>query len=238
MRDCCAIAQPSPLPHHKLWHPPNVTTRRICAGEIFFARACAIEAQLTTRCDRAPATRRRTMDVRAKNISPLRTSTVAHRDGTAPAVRRRIIDLWAKNISPLRNPQISTIVRAPFVAHCDRTAPAVRHRIIDLRAKNISPLRHPQISTMVRAPFVAHRDHARLLPSHHVFTGEKYFAPTSSANINRCPRQCPSCIANVGAKYFSPGLWPKVPHQSGASSRRDCDGVICRRAIPWQRRHG
>jgi len=71
------FTQPSPFPHHKSWRTPNLTTRRICTGEKYFARARAIDAQSPTRFDRAPATRRRTTDVRAKNISPLRAPTIS-----------------------------------------------------------------------------------------------------------------------------------------------------------------
>ena len=58
---------------------PNVTTHRIRRGEKYFARPCAIDAPSPPRYDRAPAMRRRTMDVRAKYFSP----------GLAPSVRNR-----------------------------------------------------------------------------------------------------------------------------------------------------
>ena len=58
---------------------PNVTTHRSCRGEKYFARPCAIDAPSPPRYDRAPAMRRRTMNVRAKNISPLRVPTLSIR---------------------------------------------------------------------------------------------------------------------------------------------------------------
>ena len=58
---------------------PNVTTHRICRGEKYFARPCAIDAPSPPRYDRAPAMRRRTMDVRAKYFSPLRAPTISIR---------------------------------------------------------------------------------------------------------------------------------------------------------------
>ena len=125
----CAIYVHSPnhqkWPHHKSWRIPDVTTHRMCRGEIFFARPCAFDAPSTTRCDRAPAMRRRTMDVRAKNISPLRVPTMSilppikHERTTnrgARPIRPYTTVVRAKNISPLRVPLMSD--RPPFARAC------------------------------------------------------------------------------------------------------------------------
>ncbi len=112
----CAINPPSP--NHqtstcpKSWRTPNLTTRRMCTGEIFFAPTRAIDAQLTTRFDRAPATRRRTTDVRAKNISPVRAPLMRHRptmnhrhtiNRGARRIKQRNAFVGAKYFSPVRD---------------------------------------------------------------------------------------------------------------------------------------
>ena len=109
------------LPHHKSWCTANLTTRRICRGEIFFAPACAIDAQspnhqpsnIAAPQIAAPATRRRTMDVRAKYFSPVRAPSIHHHptinhrhtiNRGARRIKQRNAFVRAKNISPLRAP--------------------------------------------------------------------------------------------------------------------------------------
>ena len=79
----CAINPPSP--NHqtstcpKSWCAPNSPPHHGCTGEKFFAPTYAIDAQSPTRCDRAPAVRRRTTDVRAEYFSPGRARLTRHR---------------------------------------------------------------------------------------------------------------------------------------------------------------
>ena len=58
---------------------PNVTTHRMCRGEIFFARARAVDAQSPTHCGGARATRRRNTDVGGKYFSPARARLMRNR---------------------------------------------------------------------------------------------------------------------------------------------------------------
>jgi len=95
-------------PNRGTRHPPP---HHGCTGEKYFAPTCAIDAQSPARYDRAPAVRRRTTDVRARNISPLRAPTISirptikHRHtpnrGARP-IRRRTMDVQAKYFSPAR----------------------------------------------------------------------------------------------------------------------------------------
>ncbi len=146
-----AINPPSPnhqpSPHHKSWRAPNVTTRRMCRGEIYFAPTCAVDAQSPTRCDRVAATRRRTTDVRAKNISPV----------LAPMMRNRphIVVARPPN-SPPHHGCTGEIffararaVDAPSPTRFDRVA-ATHRRTMDVGAEYFSP---------VRARLTRHRSH-------------------------------------------------------------------------------
>ena len=72
-------------PRHESWCAPDSPPHHGCRGKTFFARPCAFDAPSTTRCDRAPAMRRRTMDVRAKYISPVRAPTISIR----PTIKHR-----------------------------------------------------------------------------------------------------------------------------------------------------
>ena len=112
----------------------------MCRGEIFFARPCAFDAPSTTRCDRAPALRRRITDVRAKNISPLRAPSMRNR----PTINNR------RTPNRGTRPNVTThrmcrgeiffarpcAIDAPSPARYER-APAMRRRTMDVRAKNI-----------------------------------------------------------------------------------------------------
>jgi len=78
----------------------------MCTGEIFFARARAVDALSPTRFDRVAATHRRTMDVRAKNFSPGRarlmqnrpTITIAAPQIVAPAPCNHAPHVYGRNI--------------------------------------------------------------------------------------------------------------------------------------------
>ena len=142
VRHRCAIA------HTLWWRARHTPTHHGCTGEKYFAPTCAIDAQLPTRCDRAPATRRRTMDVRAKYFSPVRAPSIHHQPtikhrhapnrGTRP-IRPHTTVVRAKNISPLRAPTISI---RPTIKHgrtMNRGARPIRPRTTDVRAEYFSP---------------------------------------------------------------------------------------------------
>ena len=111
-----------PSPHPKSWRTANLTTHHGCTGEKYFARTCAIDAQSPTRCDRAPAVRRRTMDVGAKHFSP----------GLAPSVRNRptIKHRHSINRGARRNlpPHHGCTGEIFFARACAIDAPSITHR--------------------------------------------------------------------------------------------------------------
>ena len=146
-------------PRHESWCAPDSPPHHGCRGKTFFARTCAFDAPSTTRCDRAPAMRRRTMDVRAKYISPVRAPTISIRPtikhrrtinrGARP-IRSYTTVVRAKNISPLRAPTMSI---CPTIKHrhaINRGARIIKQPAMDVRAKNISPLRAPMMSDQPR----------------------------------------------------------------------------------------
>ena len=146
MRQRCPVTQPSPLPHHKSWRTPNLTTRRICTGKIFFARTCSIDAQLPARYDRAPTTRHTPPHhgfTGEKYFAPTcAVDAQSPNHQTSPHPKS-----WRTPNSPPHHGCTGEIFFAPTYAidaqsptRCDR-ARATRRRNTDVGAKYFSPVR-------------------------------------------------------------------------------------------------
>ena len=153
------FTQPSPFPHHKSWQPPNVTTRRMCRGEIFFARTCAIDAQSPNHQTSPHHKSWRIPDVTIHRIctgekyfaracaidaqSPNHQTPPHHKSWrTANLTTRRICRgeiFFARTCA----------IDAQSPTRCDRVA-AVRRRTMDVRAEYFSP---------GRARLTRHRSH-------------------------------------------------------------------------------
>ena len=197
------------LPHHKSWCTANLTTRRICRGEIFFARPCAIDAPSPNHEPSPHHKSWRTPNLTTRRICRgeiffARARAIDAQSPTrfdrAPAVRRR---MCRGEIFFAR----ACAIDAQSPTRYDR-APAVRRRNTDVGAKYFSP---------ARARLMRNRPHVMIAcppcAAAPWMYGRKIFRPYVR---HRCPFAPPSNIATpqivAHAKFNNAPHWygPKI----------------------------
>ena len=190
----------------------------MCRGEIFFARTCAIDAQLTTRYDRAPATRHPPPHHGCTGEKYFARTCATH----TPSPNHQTCSHHESWCTPNSPPHHGCTGEKYFAPTCAN----------DFRSPN------QQTSTCPKSWQPPNS------PPHHGWTGEKYFAPTCAVDAPSPTRfdgapavRCRT--TDVRAEYFSPGRTRLMRHRSHIGRQRatlradDC--VICRRAICWWR---